>query len=97
MADDTDNPQHDRDWDSAKPAEIARLLRSHKGADALIVAIGMVQISIEATDEQAYAIWCDITDILCQEEGRAPFGAAIRRGLGPGFGRGAPGASTTFH
>jgi hypothetical protein len=44
------------------------------GDDALIYVIGMLEIAAEATDEQSYASWHAIADILCKEEGRELFG-----------------------
>jgi hypothetical protein len=76
MASDADSPDRLQRGTPAYYAECARLLRIQQGDDALIFAIGMVQMAVEATNEEAYEAWCEITDILCKEEGRAPFGTA---------------------
>jgi len=55
-------------------AECARLLRIEKGDQALVFAIGVVHAAVDIVDEDAYEAWWKIIDVLCQEEGREPFG-----------------------
>ncbi len=76
MASDADSSDCLQRGTPAYYAECARLLRRDKGKDALIFAIGMVQMAVEEANEAAYEAWLEITDILCKEEGLPPFGTA---------------------